>query len=54
MKTLMIALMIIFVSLPVIAASKGVIVPWDSETCVRRGGIPRGESKCYLPPIKQR
>jgi hypothetical protein len=48
----MIALMIVSVSVPAIAASKGVIIPWDSETCVRRGGVPRGELKCYLPPIK--
>jgi hypothetical protein len=53
MKTLLISLTIISVSLPTIASvPKGVIVPWDSETCVRRGGVPRGELKCYLPPIK--
>jgi hypothetical protein len=53
MKNLLISLAILSISVPAIAsAPKGVIVPWDSETCIRRGGIPRGEFKCYLPPIK--
>lgn len=52
MKTLLFSLIILSISVPAIAASKGVIVPWESETCVRRGGVPKGDLKCYLPPIK--
>ena len=51
MKTILLSLTILSVTVPAIAESKGAIVPWDSETCIRRGGIPKGDMRCFLPPL---